>query len=698
MDIRSPVSFNTSVDQLTPLEAAAELEYLAKTIAQYNEHYYIHNAPLVSDAQWDQLFLRNQQIENQFPNLKRFDSPSNKVGSEVTSGFEKITHKKSMLSISNCFSMEEVADFLGRVKRFLGLGESEQVEIICELKIDGLSFTATYEKGKFKYGATRGDGFVGENITENLKTLADFPMQINTQANFLEIRGEVFMLHEDFERLNEERKNADQPLFANPRNAAAGSLRQLDPNITKSRQLKYFVYGLGEVSESVATTQQELLNQLKQFGFKVCNIHLCTKSLLMIQKFYDDIYNKRADISYDIDGVVYKVNSFALQERLGYVSRSPRFATAHKFPAEQAKTTLNAITIQVGRTGTLTPVAELEPINVGGVIVKRASLHNKDEIERLDVCVGDTVIIERAGDVIPKVISVDFNLRSKDAQKYIFPKYCPVCGSEAIIDDGEVAVRCSGELKCRAQIIERLRHFSSKGAFNIEGLGDSNILFLYEQGLVKTPVDIFLLIENQDALQKLMGFSGWGKKSVENLYNSIKNAKNVVLDKFIYALGIRHIGEVNAKILARQYHDFSNFYNNMLQLAQSNPQIIEDLDGIDGIGMKVVTALQSFFHQEYSRQIVEQLGNILNIGIYESKTSNGILSGKTIIFTGTLTNMSRDEAKSLAESLGAKVVSSVSTKTDYVVAGTEAGSKLTKAQALGLKILTEDQWRELING
>ncbi len=698
MNINHPASFDTPASQLTPLEAAVELEYLAKTIAKYNEHYYIHDAPLVSDAQWDKLFLRNQQIENQFPHLKRFDSPSSKVGVDVTSGFEKITHKKPMLSLSNCFSMEEVTDFLGRVKRFLGLSESEAVEIICELKIDGLSFTATYEKGKFKHGATRGDGFVGENITENLKTLADFPMEIDTQAEFLEIRGEVFMLHEDFDRLNEERKNAEQPLFANPRNAAAGSLRQLDPNITKSRQLKYFVYGLGEVSESIASTQQELLNKLKQLGFKVCNIHLCTQSLPMIEKFYDDIYNKRAEISYDIDGVVYKVNSFALQERLGYVSRSPRFATAHKFPAEQAKTTLNSITIQVGRTGALTPVAELEPINVGGVVVRRASLHNKDEIERLDVRVGDTVIIERAGDVIPKVISVDLGLRSKDSQKYIFPKHCPACGSEVIIDEGEVAVRCSGELKCQAQIIERLRHFSSKGAFDIEGLGDSNILFLYEQDLVKTPVDIFLLIENQDALQKLSSFSGWGKKSVENLYNSIKNAKNITLDKFIYALGIRHVGEVNAKMLARQYHDFPNFYSHMTQLAQNDPQTIEELDGIDGIGMKVVNALQSFFHQEYSRHIVEKLGNILNISAYENKTSDGVLSGKTIIFTGTLTHMSRDEAKSLAESLGAKVVSSVSAKTDYVVAGTEAGSKLTKAQALGLKILTEDRWQELING
>jgi len=698
MNTRSPVSFNTSVDQLTPLEAAAELEYLAKAIAQYNEYYYIHNAPLVSDAEWDKFFLRNQQIEDQFPNLKRFDSPSNKIGSEVNNVFEKITHKKPMLSLSNCFSIEEVGDFLGRIKRFLGLSESEQVEIICELKIDGLSFTATYEKGKFKYGATRGDGFVGENITENLKTLASFPMEIDTHAEFLEIRGEVFMLREDFERLNEERKNLKQPLFANPRNAAAGSLRQLDANITKSRQLKYFVYGLGEVSESIANTQQELLDKFKQFGFKVGNIHLCTKSLAMIQKFYEDIYNKRSDISYDIDGVVYKVNSFALQERLGYISRSPRFATAHKFPAEQAKTTLNAITIQVGRTGALTPVAELEPINVGGVVVKRASLHNKDEIERLDVRIGDTVIIERAGDVIPKVISADLKLRPKDTQKYVFPKYCPACGSEVIIDDGEVAVRCSGELKCRAQIIERLRHFSSKGAFDIEGLGDSNILFLYEQGLVKTLVDIFLLIESQEALQKLMSFSGWGKKSVESLYNSIRNAKNTTLDKFIYALGIRYIGEVNAKMLARQYSNFPNFYDHMLQLAQNNQQVIEELDGVDGIGMKVVSALQSFFHQEYSRHIVEQLGNILNIGVYEDKTSNGILSGKTIIFTGSLNNMSRDEAKALAESLGAKVVSSISAKTDYVVVGKEAGSKLTKAQALGLKILTEDQWQELING
>jgi DNA ligase (NAD+) len=693
-----PSSLNTPILGLTELEAAKELEYLAKTIAKYNEYYYIHNAPLVSDAEWDKLFLRNQQIEKKFPHLKRFDSPSNKVGSEVASGFDKIEHKKPMLSLSNCFSDEEVADFLTRIRRFLGLANEEPLGIVCELKIDGLSFTAMYENGQFKYGATRGDGYIGEDITENLKMIENFPLKIDTSVKTLEVRGEVFLLIDEFEQLNEERKKLGQPPFANPRNAAAGSLRQLDPEITKGRRLKYFVYALGEVSEPIATTQEGLLNKLKELGFSVSNLHLLTDSFEAIKKFYNNVYNKRSEIPYDIDGVVYKVNSFALQERLGFVSRSPRFATAHKFPAEQAKTILKAITIQVGRTGTLTPVAELEPINIGGVIVKRASLHNQDEIERLDARVGDTVIIERAGDVIPKILAVDLKLRPQDSRKFIFPTSCPVCGSELIIDEQEVAIRCSGELKCQAQITEHLRHFVTRGALNIEGLGDNHILFLYEQGLVKTPVDFFLLADNQENLQKLSEFPGWGKKSVENLYHAIRNAKTVPLEKFIYALGIRYIGEMNAKMMAKHYITFDNFYKHMQQIANDNTEAIEDLDSVDGIGMKVVTSLRNFFHHNYNCDIVKQLGQILNITSYESKAMATVLSGKTIIFTGTLSTMTRDEAKALAESLGAKVVSSVSAKTDYVVAGEEAGSKLTKAQELGVKILNEQQWQELING
>ncbi len=685
------------IDQLTELEVTKELEYLAKTVTKYNEYYYMHNSSLVNDAEWDRLFLRNQQLEKKFPELKRYDSPSNKVGSKITSGFGKIYHKKPMLSLSNCFNIEEVNEFIARVKRFLGLTFDEILDIVCEPKIDGLSFSAMYKNGSFIYGATRGDGYVGEDVTANLKMIEGFPLKIDCQAKELEVRGEVFILLEDFERLNLQRLALNQPVFSNQRNAASGSLRQLDPAITKSRRLKYFVYDLGESSELIVTSQQEMLEWFRKLGFSVSNLYLLTHLPVMIEKFYDDIYAKRSEIPYDIDGVVYKVNDFALQGRLGFVSRSPRFATAHKFPAEQAKTILKAITIQVGRAGTLTPVAELEPVNIGGVIVKRATLYNKDAIVRLDIRVGDTVIVERAGDVIPKILAVDLNFRSKDAQLFIFPVACPVCGSTIIIEEQEVAIRCSGELKCQAQIIERLHHFVSRGALNVEGLGDNHILFLYEQNFVRTPIDFFLLANNQLALQKLAEFSGWGKKSVDNLAHALKKASKVQLNKFIYALGIRYVGEINSKMIALHYHDFTNFFTCMQQLVQGNQHVVDDLDAIDGVGLVVVQALRNFFSQEYSCEIVRQLGQILEVTIYENKIKNGILSGKTIIFTGTLDKMSRNEAKVLAESLGAKVVSVVSAKTDYVIAGVLAGSKLTKAQTLGLKILNERQWLELAN-
>lgn len=688
---------NTPIEQLTKEQAVQELARLSELIAKYNEHYYTNDAPLVSDAEWDRLFGRNQQIEQRFPELKRFDSPSNKVGAQAATGFAKIVHKKPMLSLGNCFSSEEVVEFLARVRRFLGFKESDEIEIVCEPKIDGLSFSATYENGKFVYGATRGDGYIGEDITNNLKTIENFPPEINSSAKILEVRGEVFMQHEDFQALNAERRAEDQPEFANPRNAAAGSLRQLDSSITKSRRLRYFVYAIGEASEEIASSQDGLLKQLKQLGFCVNHLHLIANNFIIIEKFYNELYNSRATIPYDIDGVVYKVNSFALQERLGFVSRSPRFATAHKFPAEQAKTILNSIIIQVGRTGALTPVAELEPVNVGGVIVRRASLHNQDEIRRLDLRIGDHVLIERAGDVIPKVVSVDIKLRPDNAVWFIFPDKCPVCGSKAVQEEGEVAMRCSGELQCQAQIIERMRHFTSRSALDIDGLGDSNILFLYEQGLAKTPVDLFMLLENQEALQLLSNAPGWGKKSVENLYNSLQKAKKAQLDKFIFALGIRHVGEVAAKKLARQYGNFSNFFEHMLKISRGDSAAIAEIDNIEGIGGKVIEALARFFAQEYSRDIVMRLGEILTILPYEHK-SEGVLSGKIVIFTGTLTHMTRDEAKALAESLGAKVTSSVSAKTDYVIAGEEAGSKLTKAKELGVRVLSEDEWRELRTG
>lgn len=684
-----------NINELSEEEAKQELEALATQIAKYNEYYYVHNQPLVTDAEWDELFKRNQAIETRFPHLKRFDSPSNKVGSEVASGFAKITHKKPMLSLANCFNNAELDEFIARVRRFLGYLANQPLEILCEPKIDGLSFSAVYENGNFSYGATRGDGYVGEDITENLKVIENFPLKIANLAKFLEVRGEVFILHADFEIINQERLQLNQPVFANPRNAAAGSLRQLDPNVTKQRRLQYFVYAVGETSEEIATSQEELLNNLAKLGFCVNSLNRKATELKEIIDFYNEIYNKRADIAYDIDGVVYKVNSFALQDRLGYVSRSPRFAIAHKFPAEQAKTRLNAITIQVGRTGVLTPVAELEPINIGGVMVRRASLHNQDEIMRLDARVGDIVVIERAGDVIPKVNEVDLAQRPEHTIPYVFPEVCPVCNSPAISIDSEVAVRCGGGLKCQAQIVERLRHFVSRGGLNIEGLGDSNIAFLYDQGIIKTPVDIIKLIDDQVLLQKLSSYPGWGEKSVKNLINSINLAKGVSFDKFIFALGIRNVGEVIAKTLAGQYHTLSNFIDAMKRLVADDVVIRSELDNIDGIGETVIAALTSFFADEYNFAIVERLNELLEIPAYLDKRSSGILSGKSIIFTGTLAHMTRDEAKSIAESLGAKIASSISSKTDLVVVGSDAGSKLAKAEALGLKIINEEEWLEL---
>lgn len=684
------------INSLTEEEAKQELEKLAKDIAYYNEHYYIEDNPLISDAQWDALFLRNQQIEEKFPHLKRFDSPSNKVGSEVQSGFAKIEHKKPMLSLANCFSSEELIGFLNRTRKFLGFSQHELLEIVCEYKIDGLSFSAVYEHGKFSYGATRGDGYIGEDITNNLKTLKNFPLVIESNLPLLEIRGEVFMFHQDFEQLNQERAAAEQPLFANPRNAAAGSLRQLDPSITAARSLKYYVYAIGEVSENIDTTQEGLLHDLEEFGFCVNHYYKKVNSAAEMMAYYEEAYNNRADLPFDIDGIVYKVNSFELQEKLGYIARSPRFAIAHKFPALQAKTRLNDITIQVGRTGILTPVAELEPVNIGGVIVKRASLHNQDEIERLDVRIGDMVFVERAGDVIPKVTSVDKSQRPDDARLFSFPTHCPVCGSIVHQIDNEVALRCSDKLRCQAQVIESLRHFVSRGGLNIEGIGDSHINLFYNQGWIKNPVDIFLLIEDQIKLEQLAAYPGWGKKSVQNLYNSIYKAKKVALDKFIFALGIHHVGEVVAKLLAQHYGTLDHLIEHMELLIHDDAKVISDLEGIDGIGEIVIGSLKDFFVQSHVMEVVKKLSAMLEIATYDKVVGKGVFSGKSLLFTGTLNHMGREEAKLLAVEHGAKIVSSVSSKTDYLIVGEDPGSKFAKARALGVKILTEEEWLEML--
>lgn len=696
--MKQPQTFNLSVAELDSKQAEQELKFLAHRIKQLNIAYYQEDAPLVSDAEYDTLVKRNQELEKKFPLLIRADSPSKMIGSPVKKGFTKIRHKIPMLSLSNCFSLEDVKEFIDRIKRFLGLEEESPIELMCEPKFDGLSFGAMYKKGKLVFAVTRGDGYEGEDITLNIKTIKNFPLNIDLDLDEFEVRGEIFMTREDFDNVNEERRSENLPVFANPRNAAAGSIRQLDPAITARRRLKYFVYSTGFSTQEIATNQFELLKKCKELGFEVNHLSQKLSTLEQIEKFYEQIYKDRATIPYDIDGIVYKVNDFNLQKRLGFVARAPRWATAHKFPAEQAKTIVKDIRVQVGRTGALTPVAELEAVNVGGVIVRRATLHNADEIKRKDIRIGDTVIIERAGDVIPKILKVDSHARQSKSIEFEMPSYCPICESPVEKIKGEAVTRCTGELKCEAQLIERIRHFVSRNALNIAGLGESQIEFFYTKNLIHDPADIFLLEErDKHSLRKISNFSGWGKKSVENLFTAIETSKNVRLDKFIFALGIRYVGEVTAKLLAEQYISLDKFKMAMEALAGNDINIENQLLNIDGIGSKVVNALKNFFSQEESKSIFDRLCSHLNIQNMEIKHNHSPISGKKIVFTGTMQEMTRSEAKSIAENLGAKISSAVTSNTDFVVAGEDAGSKLKKAQELNIKILTEEDWKNLLS-
>lgn len=688
-------------------EARFRHEFLKVEIKFHNKKYYTEDSPKISDAEYDVLFQELIALESKFPELKTSDSPSQKVGSKVSNKFAKVTHSKPMLSLSNAFSAEDLQDFIDKTKRFLNLNDSENIDIFSELKIDGLSFSARYENGIFVQAATRGDGEVGEDITANLSTIKTLPKTlIGEFPKVLEVRGEVYLSKADFEILNQNRAQNNEQLFANPRNAAAGSLRQLDSAITASRNLQYFVYSLGETSENFATTQAELFEKLKSFGFVINDKINLANSTQNILEFYNHIYSIRSQLEYDIDGIVHKINSFTLQERLGFVARSPRWAIAHKFPAEQAKTKIENIIIQVGRTGALTPVAELEPINVGGVLVKRATLHNADEILRKDIRVGDTVIIQRAGDVIPQIVEVDFNLRPENSSKYIFPTTCPVCGSQAEnegeADDKNAVTRCTGGLTCEAQIIEGLKHFVSKNAFDIAGLGEKQIEYFYEQKLIHEPADIFTLeLKNQTLEKPLQKHEGFGELSISNLFYAINNKKEIELNRFIYALGIRHIGQENAKLLAKNYITFENFKSSILKIVAGNlffeeTEEYKNIIQIDGIGQKVVASIIKFFGNNKNLNIIENLQKQLSILPYVNTVTESAVTGKIVVFTGSLEKISRNEAKAKAESLGAKVAGSVSAKTDYVIAGADAGSKLKKAQELGVKILTEAEWLELI--
>ncbi|RCK03666.1 NAD-dependent DNA ligase LigA [Thalassospira xianhensis MCCC 1A02616] len=680
----------------TRTEAGQQHAEISDRIRGFNEAYYINDEPLVPDAEYDALFNRLIELEARYPTLKK-NSPTQEVGAAPADGFAKIKHARPMLSLANAFSREDIVDFLARIRRFLNLTAHSPVEIVGEPKIDGLSLSLRYENRELVSAATRGDGTEGEDVTANVTHITDIPKTLpeDAPADVVEIRGEVYMARSAFQKLNETQAETGGKTFANPRNAAAGSLRQLDPTISAKRPLRFFAYSFGELSESLAQTHWDFISKIKGWGF-VTNPHTTLlHNTDEIMAFYEELGNQRAELDYDIDGIVYKVNDFELQLRLGFVSRSPRWAIAHKFPAEQARTRVKAIDIQVGRTGALTPVARLEPVTVGGVVVSNATLHNRDEIERLGVQVNDLVVIQRAGDVIPQVVEVIVDERPDDAVPYHFPETCPKCGSHAIREEGEAVTRCSGGLICPAQAVERLKHFVSRNAFDIEGMGGKHIEAFFDLGWVQSPADIFRIEEKHgDALRKL---EGWGDKSAEKLFASINERRTVPLDRFIYALGIRQIGQATAKLLARHYGSIAEWRTAMNDAGTPDSDALRDLINIDQIGPSVAHDLIEFMAEEHNRDVLDDLQAVLTIEDVEApQVTDSPVSGKTVVFTGKLELFSRNEAKVKAESLGAKVAGSVSAKTDFLVAGPGAGSKLKKAEELGVTVLDEQGWLDLI--
>ncbi|MFQ5783304.1 MAG: NAD-dependent DNA ligase LigA [Alphaproteobacteria bacterium] len=689
------------VARLSRAQAAAELARLAAEIARHDRLYYVEAAPEISDGEYDRLWRRNADIEARFPALQRSDSPSLRVGAPPSEAFAKVTHSKAMLSLGNAFDGDDVREFFGRVRRFLGLAESETVEIVGEPKIDGLSATARYERGRFVLGATRGDGQVGEDITANLRTVRDLPLHLAGAGApaAIEVRGEVYMTKSDFLALNAQREAAGEPPFANPRNAGAGSLRQLDSRVTARRKLHFFAYAWGEVSEPFADSHWEALARFRHWGFRTNPLARRCRGIDAALALYDEIAAARADLDYDIDGVVYKVDRLDWQERLGFVSRSPRWAVAYKFPAERAETRVRAIEIQVGRTGALTPVARLDPVTVGGVVVSNATLHNEDEIARKDVRVGDTVVVQRAGDVIPQVVEVVTDKRPKGSKPFRFPDHCPECLSHAVREEGEAVRRCTGGLICPAQAVERLRHFVSRDAFDIEGLGEKQIAAFWRDGLIREPADIFTLHERNPTLDPpIEEREGWGKTSAENLFSAIEARRHIPLERFIYALGIRHVGETTARLLARNYESLLTFANKMGKAQDRASEAYRELIDIDGIGPKVADTIVDFFNEPHNVEVVATLANQVEVEPFEAPEGETPLAGKTVVFTGGLASMTRAEAKARAEALGAKVAGSVSRKTDYVVIGADAGSKAAKAREIGVATLSEAEWLDLVAG
>jgi DNA ligase (NAD+) len=693
------------VDQLSPPDAAAELERLAAEIAAHDVRYYRQEAPTVSDADYDALKRRNSEIEARFPELVRPDSPSLRVGARPSEAFAEVTHGVPMLSLDNAFSPEEVEEFVARIRRFLGLDPAEPIAFTVEPKIDGLSANLHYEEGVLIRGATRGDGRVGEDVTANLRTLGDIPLRLQGAGwpQMIEVRGEVYLSHAAFAQMNAAAEAAGEKTYANPRNAASGSLRQIDPTITARRPLRFFAYAWGQLSGAFATTQTEALEKLAAWGFPVNPLSRRVEGVEGLLAAQAELADLRAGLGYDIDGVVYKVDRLDWQERLGFVGRAPRWAIAHKFPAEQATTILEDIDIQVGRTGALTPVAKLKPVTVGGVVVKNATLHNADEIARKDIRIGDTVVVQRAGDVIPQVVEVVLAHRPAGAEPYPFPEVCPCSLHTPVMRETTsagvetVVRRCTGELACPFQKMEHLKHFCSRRAFDIEGLGDKQIVSFFEDGLVREPADIFRLAErDRESLKKLKDREGLGELSVKNLFEAIEARRRIPLHRFIFGLGVRHIGETTAMTLARGYGSAAAFLAAMDKVAAHDPEAVAELDAMDQIGEAVIEAASAYFGEDHNRRLVQNLADQLDILDAEQQRQDTAVAGKTVVFTGALEQLTRDEAKAQAERLGAKVASSVSKKTDLVVAGPGAGSKLKTATELGIKILTEQEWLDLV--
>lgn len=701
-------SHDKDVDALTADEARGELAWLASEIAHHDRRYHQEDDPEISDGEYDALRLRNQAIEARFPDLVRADSPSGMVGAAPREGFGKVRHRVPMLSLGNLFSDEDVEDFFQRVHRFLGLDGSDAIAFTAEPKIDGLSISLRYEEGRFVQAATRGDGAEGEDVTGNVATIAAIPHRLSgsTVPAVFEVRGEIYLSHADFAELNQHQAAAGGKLFANPRNAAAGSLRQLDSRVTARRPLKFFAYGWGEAATLPADTQSGVIGAFADWGLPTNPLMKLCRSPRDMIAYYREIGERRAGLGYDIDGVVYKVDRLDLQERLGFVSRAPRWAIAHKFPAEQATTVLRDIEIQVGRTGSLTPVAKLEPVTVGGVVVSNATLHNEDEIARKDIRIGDTVVVQRAGDVIPQVVEVVIAQRPGGSQPFVFPQLCPACGSHAVREADEksgtmdVVRRCTGGLICPAQAKERLRHFVSRNAFDIEGLGEKQIEFFFDTGRIMRPADIFTLAA-RDARSStpLSKEKGFGARSVEKLFQAIELRRKIGLERFIYALGIRHVGETTAKDLASAYGTWEAFSGAVEAAVRGGKgsDAYNDIDAIEGIGETVVDALIDFFDESHNREVLGDLIQQLEIVAFVRQVARqSPVTGKTVVFTGTLEKFTRNEAKAMAERFGAKVSGSISKKTDFLVAGGEAGSKLKKAEELGVTVLTEDEWLGLV--